>query len=418
MLIVEGRPANYNRTLAIIRHLVLNSNARRRASDARMKTKAISWMMLAYLLRGGVGFGAAPAQTMDILPQQPSVVAAEFIFERAPSPQCHASTIAETPTGLIAAWFGGTKEKQPDVGIWLSRHVDGSWTTPIEVANGIQYRRPDGSVQRHPCWNPVLFQPRDGPLLLFYKCGPEPSRWWGMLMTSSDYGRTWSVPRRLPEGIIGPVKNKPVELADGTLVCPSSTEHDGWRLHLETTRDLGNTWMRIGPINDGKSAGAIQPSILFHPDGRWQILARDRRRVGNVWTTWSDDGGRTWTELESAGLPNPSSGTDAVTLAGGQQVLVYNHTQRANEDAEIGDSRGTLNVAVSNDGVTWQAALVLEQSDGEYSYPAVIQTADGLVHIAYTWRRERIKHVVFDPAKLQPRPIVEGEWPAATRRTY
>jgi predicted neuraminidase len=339
---------------------------------------------------------------------------AGFIFTEAPHPQCHASTIAATPTGLVAAWFGGTKEKHPDVGIWLSRFVAGHWTTPIEVANGVQYTRRDGSVHRHPCWNPVLFQPKEGPLLLFYKCGPEPSAWWGMLMTSADGGATWSDPRRLPEGILGPVKNKPVQLADGMIVCPSSSENDGWRLHLEITNDLGKTWARSGPLNDGIEKGAIQPSLLFHKDGRWQMLARDRKKAGNVWTTWSRDVGRTWSTLESAGLPNPSSGTDAVTLTDGRQLLVYNHAQRHTED--IGPSRRMLNVAVSDDGRTWQAALVLEDGDGEYSYPAVIQTNDELVHVTYTWDRKRIKHVVVDPAKLVLHPIVDGQWPRANHR--
>jgi predicted neuraminidase len=70
-----------------------------------------------------------------------------------------------------------------------------------------------------------------------------------------------------------------------------------------------------------------------------------------------------------------------------------------------------LNVAVAEGGKDWQAALVLEDQPGEYSYPAVIQTADGLVHTAYTWKRERIKHVVIDPAKLSPRPLAGGNWP-------
>jgi predicted neuraminidase len=359
----------------------------------------------------GVG-AAAESGDMEALLKLPGVVSAEFIFDEAPFPQCHASTIANTPTGLVAAWFSGTRESDPDVGIWLSRHVGGKWTPPVEVANGIQYRKPDGTVHRHPCWNPVLFRPSKGPLLLFYKCGPEPSRWWGMLTTSTDGGATWSEPRRLPEGILGPVKNKPVELADGTIVCPSSTEHDGWRLHLETTRDLGKSWTRIGPLNDGVEKGAIQPSILFHhseragaspppskgaaPAGggaapaRWQMLARD--------------------------LPNPSSGIDAVTLADGRQLLVYNHRRRASEDAPSAGSRAILNVAVSDDGVSWQAALVLEDGAGEYSYPAVIQTADGLVHVTYTWNRRRIKHVVLDPARLRLAPIVAGKWPVAAEQ--
>ena len=352
--------------------------------------------------------------------EQPRVISSEFIFEQAPHPECHASTIAETPAGLIAAWFGGTRERDPDVGIWVSRNVDGKWTVPVEVANGIQYKRPDGNFHRHPCWNPVLFQPKDGPLLLFYKCGPDPSQWWGMLTTSTDGGATWSEPKRLPEGIIGPVKNKPVELADRTIVCPSSTEDQGWRLHLETTNDFGKTWTRIGPLNDGADKGAIQPSLLFYPDGRWQMLARDRRRKGNVWSTWSSDQGRSWSELESTGLPNPSSGTDAVTLADGRQLLIYNHRARASEDAPTGNSRGVLNVAVSDDGKNWQAALVLEEADhgegeggrAEFSYPAVIQTKDGLVHFTYTWHRKRVKHVVVDPTKLELAPIVGGQWPA------
>ena len=400
-----------------------------------MRILTLLWLLaIVGLLNGRSAWSAETDGAMDDLLQQPGVVAAEFIFDRPPHPQCHASTIAQTPAGLVAAWFGGTKEKHPDVGIWLSRHANNQWSSPVEVANGIQYQRPDGSVHRHACWNPVLFQPKGVrhlfadtlneesssaskkvpdplPLLLFYKCGPDPGRWWGMLTTSTDGGQNWSNPRRLPEGILGPVKNKPVELADGTLVCPSSTEHDGWRLHLETTRDAGQTWTRIGPLNDGQAKGAIQPSILFHGRDRWQILARDRRRVGNVWSTWSDDGGQTWSELESTGLPNPSSGTDAVTLADGRQLLAYNHAQRGNENADIGQSRGTLNVALSDDGVHWQAALLLERSHGEYSYPAVIQTDDGLVHVTYTWRRKRIKHVVVDPAKLESKPIVAGQWP-------
>src|SRR4051794_26734853 len=104
---------------------------------------------------------------------EPGVVLSEFIFEKAAFPQCHASTIALTKTGLVAAWFGGKEEKAPDVGIWVARHVDGQWTAPVEVANGQQ---PDG--KREPCWNPVLFQPKDSPLLLFYKVGPNPGKWW------------------------------------------------------------------------------------------------------------------------------------------------------------------------------------------------------------------------------------------------
>jgi predicted neuraminidase len=369
-------------------------------------------VVLLFYCAAATAFCDEPAAKKSELSRQPGVVAAEFIFEDAPYPECHASTIAETPSGLVAAWFGGTNEKHPDVGIWLSRHVDGNWTEPVEVANGVQ-----SPTLRYPTWNPVLFQPKDGPLLLFYKVGPSPDTWWGMLMTSSDGGATWSEPQKLPEGVIGPVKNKPVQLDDGTLLCPSSTEHEGWRLHLEFTPDLGKTWRLSPALNDGRTKGAIQPAILFHANGDWQILARDKRRVGTLWSTWSKDNGKTWSELESTGLPNPSSGADAVTLVGGRHLLVYNHSQRPNERSNIGESRSMLNAAVSADGKQWQAALVLENSPGEYSYPAVIQTRDGLVHITYTWQRKRVRHVVVDPTKLELTPISGGDWPASVKRT-
>lgn len=322
-----------------------------------------------------------------------AVLKAEFLYEEAPFPQCHASTIVETKSGLVAAWFGGTKEKHPDVGIWLSRQVNGRWTAPVEVANGVQHTLADGRAHRHPCWNPVLFQPVRGPLLLFYKAGPSPSTWWGMLMTSDDDGRTWSPPRRLPEGIAGPIKNKPVQLPKGDILCGTSTEDQGWRVHFEWTPDLGRTWFRTEAINDGKSIGAIQPSILFHPGGGLQALGRSQQ--GKVWQAWSSDNGRTWSELTLTDLPNPNAGTDAVTLRDGRHMLVYNHTPKG---------RTPLNVAVSHDGRSWRQVLTLESEPGEYSYPAVIQTQDGLAHITYTWRRQRVRHVVVDPTKLEVKP--------------
>ncbi len=329
-----------------------------------------------------------------------AVVRTGFIYESASFPQCHASTIVQTHDGqMVAAWFGGTREKNPDVGIWLSRLEKGKWTAPVEVANGIQYTKADGKPHRHPCWNPVLVA--DGNILkLFYKCGPSPSTWWGMLTTSQNRGKTWSIPGRLPEGIDGPVKNKPIRLADGSWLCGSSTEYDGWVVHFEIMRDGGRQWTRIGPINDGSEIGAIQPSILRLADGKLQALGRSRQ--GRIWTATSADQGKSWSKMELMDLPNPSAGTDAVTLADGRHVLVYNHTRRG---------RSPLNVAISKDGKNWMAAHVLENEPGEYSYPAVIQAQDGMIHITYTWKRQRIRHVVLDPSKLKLRPITNGQWP-------
>jgi predicted neuraminidase len=330
-----------------------------------------------------------------------ALLASEFIFENAPTPQCHASTIVETGSGLVAAWFGGEHERHPEVGIWVSRQENGRWTAPVEVANGIQ---PDGS--RHPTWNPVLFQLPAGPLMLFYKVGPNPRAWWGMRTTSHDDGKSWSTPERLPDGVIGPVKNKPVQLENGDILASSSTEHDGWRVHFERSTDGGATWTVTPPVNDGRTIDAIQPSVLLHSEGRLQAIGRTRQE--RIFTIESTDGGRSWGPMSLLDLPNPSAGTDAITLADGRHLLVYNHTSSADGDSD----RGVLNVALSTDGRRWHAALVLdEQPGGEFSYPAVIQTSDGLVHITYTWHRTRVRHVVLDPAKLTLRPISGGEWP-------
>ena len=339
-----------------------------------------------------------------------AVLKTEFIYETAPTPSCHASTIVETKDGLVAAWFGGTYEKHPDVGIWFARHVDGKWSAPVEVANGVESAEKDLPAKRYPCWNPTLFQPalaaggkkpeQPLPLMLFYKVEPSPDTWWGMLITSDDAGRTWSKPRRLPDGILGPIKNKPIQLPNGDILCGTSSEHVGWRVHFERSSDLGQTWKATEPVNDGKQIGAIQPSFLVHKDGRLQAVGRTQQK--HVFEVSSTDGGLTWGPLTLTSLPNPNAGTDAVTLADGRHLIVYNHTPKG---------RSPLNVAVSTDGKEWQAALVLESDPGEYSYPAVIQTNDGLVHITYTWKRKLVKHVVVDPKQLTPKPMTDGKWP-------
>jgi predicted neuraminidase len=312
-----------------------------------------------------------------------AVVKREFIFEPGLVPTNHSSTIVETIDGLLAGWFGGPRARDPLNSIYSVRYDGTNWSKPVKILEG-----GTGST-RHQCWNPVLFQPSRGPLLLFYKVGPSPEEWWGMLTTSTNAGQSWTMPRRLPNGFVGPVRNKPIELPDGSLLCGASVEQDGWRVHIERTFAAGERWEKTGPLNDPAEIAAIQPTILLHENSSLQILCRTKQ--GFIAESWSRDTGKSWSTLTLTRLPNPNGAIDAVRIRDGRFLLVHN--ANATE-------RNVLNLSVSQDGQHWVPELVLEEGSGEFSYPAIIQTSDGLVHITYSWNRQRIRHVVVDPRKL------------------
>ena len=314
----------------------------------------------------------------------------ELVFSNPPFKQCHASTMVEVSKGkILLACFGGSQEGKNDVDIWLSTISNKGISPPANVANGII-----NDTLRYPTWNPVLFKAREGKLFLFYKVGPNPRQWWGLVKTSNNKGKTWSAPQNLPENILGPIKNKPVQLANGTILSPSSVEEntERWKVHIEKSADLGRTWQLI-PVDQDSKYDVIQPSILFYPNNQLQILCRSKQ--GNVIQAWSTDGGNTWSNLSPISLLNPNSGTDAVTLKDGSQLIVYNPDVPGKDWF---NGRSKLRVARSLDGQTWEDVVVLENgTTQEYSYPAIIQTLDGLVHISYTFDRKNVKHVVLKP---------------------
>ncbi len=342
-------------------------------------------------------------------PKFPGFLREGFIYEKAPIPECHASTIVETTRGLVAAWFGGTKERNPDVEIWSSYHDGGGWSSPRRIADGIQH-----ASLRYPTWNPVLFQPEDAdaPLMLFFKVGPHPREWWGEVMVSDDRGRSFKDRRRLPEGILGPVRSKAITLPNGTILCPSSTEaetgdgHD-WRFHFERFfnvdhPELGKSWKRVE--TEKQPYQVIQPTLLVHPDGKLQALMRSKHE--KIAQSFSTDHGNTWSELELTDVPNNNSGIEALTLKDGRHLLLYNHAAGSPARKDGWGKRNVINLAISEDGAKWKAAGIIEQAEtGEFSYPAMIQANDGLVHLTYTWNRNKVRHVVLDPGKLQAKPL-------------
>lgn len=312
----------------------------------------------------------------------------ELLFEAPPFKACHASSITAIAGGqLLVACFGGAYEGSKDVGIWAGVLGKDGKVIPKEIAIGKV-----SDTLRYPCWNPVLLQLKNRQLVLFYKVGPNPRDWWGMLKTSGDNGRSWSAAKKLPEHIVGPIKNKAVLLKDGTILCPSSTEaEDGrWRVQVEKTDITFRKWKTI-PVDTAGTFDVIQPSILFYGKDTLQLLCRSKQ--GNVIQSWSYDNGNSWSALSRTSLPNPNSGTDAVTLKDGRQLIVYNPDLPGKEWF---NGRARLRVASSADGLHWEDIITLENgTNEEFSYPAIIQTEDGLVHITYTYDRKNIKHVVL-----------------------
>ena len=324
--------------------------------------------------------------SINVCAQKVEVIQSTSIFEKAPFEACHASTLVDLGTGkIMAAWFGGKYEGSKDVVIWSSIKTGTQWSQPIEIANGII-----NDMSRFACWNPVLFKAKNGTLFLHYKVGANPRTWWAEYKTSVNDGKTWSKAQKLPKDFLGPIKNKPLQLPNGTILYPSSTEsldEKTWAIHIEKSDADGKNWKKIEINCD--TFGVIQPSILTYPKGRLQLLCRSRQNV--IVESWSEDNGETWSKLKATQLPNPNSGSDAVTLKDGRQLLVYNPLTAGKNWWE---GRSVLKLAISTDGENWQDIYTLENhAKGEYSYPAIIQDRSGNIHLSYTAERKKITYV-------------------------
>jgi alpha-L-fucosidase len=322
---------------------------------------------------------------------KPQILVSEQIFKtgQVPFQQCHASTIQVIgKDSLLAAWFGGTHESNPDVVICSSLYSHGQWQRPVQIADGIL------GDNRFPTWNPVFYQyPHSDTLSLYYKIGVNPREWKGYVKHSLDKGTTWSAPQQLPEGILGPIKNKPITLTNGLILSPSSTEskEEIWKAHLEISRDHGRSWS-VSAIRPDTSIQVIQPSVIQHADGRIQVLCRSKEN--KVMGAFSADEGLTWGPWQATNLLNPNSATDAIRLNNGLFMIVFNPAIAGNDWWE---GRTKLHVAISKDGLQWKDVLTLEDGvkNDEYSYPTIIQDTNGLIHITYTWNRKSIKHIVL-----------------------
>jgi predicted neuraminidase len=311
---------------------------------------------------------------------------------------CHASHLTILPNGdVLAAWFAGSAEGADDIAIWCSRRAEGAWSKPLKLAD----------QEGLPHWNPVFHLKADGNLILFYKIGRLLKEWYTMTKYSQDQGFTWSEPVELVQGDRGgrgPVRNKLIVLSDGTWLAPASSEDGIWQAFVDRSEDDGKSWERSGDIRiqgldydhiqevtesgipvskqSFVGRGVIQPTLWESEPGKVHMLLRSTE--GFIYRSDSDDNGRTWCDAYPTSLPNNNSGIDLVKLDNGTLVLVFN---------PIGvnwGQRSPLVLRASHDnGLTWENELVLEDKEGEFSYPAIIAQGNDLL-VTYTWKRKSI----------------------------
>ena len=314
----------------------------------------------------------------------------EPIFDQQPAfPSAHCATIVELPAGdLLVAWFAGSYELAPDVAILCSRweHRMRRWTPPQVLVN----------TPGHAEGQPVLFLAPDGVLWLFYVTVQEQD-WTSALMKvrrSRDNGLTWSASQVFRPELGLMFRSRPLVLDNGDILLPIYDEKT-WQSLFMLSSDGGRTWSTHGPITT--PAGNIHPVVVPLSDGRLLCYMRTGGSGGYIWASTSEDGGRTWSTPWATQLPNPNSGIDLIRLKSGELLLAFNDTFRG---------RTPLNVALSTDeGRTWSYEQVIEDAEGEYSYPALLQTHDGLIHLVYTNNRVNIKHVVFTVDWVKARPV-------------
>lgn len=343
--------------------------------------------------------------------KQLRLISREFVWDHPETlyQACHVSTVARNERGdLAVAYFGGTKEGALDLGIWLSRRIDGVWQKPrrIKYMYGFQH------------WNPILRYDENGNLCLMYKVGHNVQEWYTLISESGDFGETWDHSREAVEGDHTPrisTKNHLIIRGNnwfGGTSVETNTTHDCF---IDVSRDGGKTWTlhpipfdhimheHVGMIEwEGikelwasdpnivlRWDGVIQPTIWSLRPGRLSCLMRSSR--GCLFRSDSDDDGETWCKAYPTALPNNNCGIDVAQMPDDTLVLFYNPIS-----VNWGE-RTPLSVSISqDDGETWTVPWDLETEPGEYSYPFALPDGNSRIDLTYTWRRKKIVHCVLE----------------------
>ena len=291
----------------------------------------------------------------------------------------HCATLCELDDGrLLAAAYAFPFETSAETKI-VASYFDGSGWSPSRTLIDL----PGIAVG-----NPVLWSPEPGRIELFFVTLVSES-WTEAIVCvqgSRDAGRTWSA-AKVVHGRRGLMtKTRPVRSGD-LLLLPVYDERN-WCSHVLARRDDVDEWRLFG---DTTSRGkTIQPAIAGLADGRLLMLSRSPH--GTIFESYSFNQGLAWTASQPTPLPNPNSGIDLLKLEDGRLLLAYNPQTRGRE-------RLGLSVA-DKEGRGWSDPMLLEHGTGEYSYPFMIQSRNGTIHMLYTEQRTHIVHVQLQPQHL------------------
>lgn len=357
---------------------------------------------------------AAPVQSTLVAAHEEAAIRREsWVNPEGHTPSAHSCSTTILPNGdAMAVWFGGTREGAADVAIFTARYDGrlGEWSAPARVVDRVTARAELGRPVRK-VGNAVIFADQAGTVWLMYVTVTV-GGWSGSTLnvkTSRDAGRTWSGSERLTLNsffnLSSLVRNKPVFADDGRIGLPI--------YHEMATTYAQMLWLTPGA--NGRLAdyavrslvgtkGVIQPTVVPGSGGRAIMVLRDHGPRRRLHSAHSMDNGWTWTTPVGGTLPNPDAATDALRLRDGRLLLVYNHATSGREN---------LRLAVSADeGRSWIPGPMIEDETGrEFSYPCLSEDGHGRIHLTYTWRRQRIKHVEFNGAWLRQALMAEAGKP-------
>ncbi len=357
----------------------------------------------------------------------------------------HSSSVVELPDGrLFAVWYRGSGERRADdvrlEGARLARGAS-EWSPAFPVADTPGYPdcNPIAFVDRRgrltvawPAildnrWETALLRVRSAPTA-GWTAGPPPWNDGGVILLRPESlratlepfargivdtlpaGRDRDEVRQAIERLSDPLYNRlgwmprthVLRLPGGRVLMPLYSDTFSVGL-VAISDDDGATWRASDPI---VSLGGVQPSLVRKTDGTIVAFMRDNGPPPQrVIVATSPDDGVSWTEGRDSDVPNPGSSVDVIALRDGRWLMVLNDTE---------DGRARLSAWLSNDeGRTWPHRRAIEDTaGGSYSYPSVLQAADGRVHVTYshvapapagTKRPEAIKHVVFDAEWVESR---------------